>query len=206
MYKFVVLLSSLLAVSALPSPSPSELVNQHNDLLISEDAVETIWDGTCVYPKPDGRFKPNEFLGKWYQQAGTETLYNFGCTCVKADYTKNANGTIGVKNNCKRYGQPTEVLGSASPVNPVYGEKGALRVTLDGVSEKTGACPGPNYIVQVYEKNYMIVQTAHFEALTILSREQHVPDPQVDQWLRYAKSLGSELSSVVRTRQTGCAA
>jgi apolipoprotein D and lipocalin family protein len=61
--------------------------------------------------------------------------------------SKQKNGTVDVSNTCQRSGAISNIQGTASAVDPEYGDKGVFRVQFPGVP-KADSCPGPNYIVQ----------------------------------------------------------
>lgn len=105
----------------------------------------------CFYPVPDYTF-PNdlsEYLGRWYQVAGTPAIFTAGCQCTTADYGLNDDGTVSVHNACKIFGViPNEIDGTASIVDAKYGTKGVFQVSFPVVPGGGVTCPGPNYIVQ----------------------------------------------------------
>ncbi len=41
-----------------------------------------------------------KYAGKWYEIASFPQSFQKGCTCTKATYTPNDDGTIGVENSC----------------------------------------------------------------------------------------------------------
>jgi apolipoprotein D and lipocalin family protein len=43
----------------------------------------------CFYPEPDDDFDLEEYLGTWYQVAGTPAPFTSGCSCVQAQYSLN---------------------------------------------------------------------------------------------------------------------
>jgi lipocalin len=48
------------------------------------------YDGTCYYPTPDPSFPGlEEYMGRWYQVAGTIVPFTLGCSCVFAEYSLN---------------------------------------------------------------------------------------------------------------------
>ncbi|KAK5651923.1 hypothetical protein OQA88_11582 [Cercophora sp. LCS_1] len=122
-------------------------------LAVAKNAVPTLWDGSCCYPRPDVGFELDSYLGRWYQVAGTPEPYNRNCKCTFAQYALNA-----------------------APADPQYGAAGVFRVQFPG--QPAPDCPGPNYIVQDYTGEFSLVQSNNFTALFILSRNQH-PDEKV---------------------------
>ena len=54
--------------------------------------ADATWDGTCFYPTPDeDDFELDEYLGRWYQVAGTVAPFTAGCKCVFAEYSLNVS-------------------------------------------------------------------------------------------------------------------
>ena len=56
-----------------------------NDL----DVTDATWDGQCFYPESDDDFDLENYLGRWYQVAGTPAPYTAGCSCIQANYDLN---------------------------------------------------------------------------------------------------------------------
>ncbi|KAH8198836.1 hypothetical protein TruAng_007004 [Truncatella angustata] len=134
-----------------------------------------IYDGSCFYPVPDPHFPDDlsEYLGRWYQVAGTPAIFTAGCQCTTADYALNDDGTVSVDNACKIFGFiPNEIQGSAAIVDSKYGSKGVFQVSFPIIPGGGVTCPGPNYIVQKYDPNWAIVQSPSWGELFILSRVQ----------------------------------
>ncbi|KAK4244294.1 Calycin-like protein [Corynascus novoguineensis] len=141
--------------------------------VVAKNAVPSLWDGTCFYPKPDIGFELESYLGRWYQIAGTNAPYTANCKCVFAEYKLNDNGTVYVNNNCQVGNKPVNIRGTATPANPEYGASGVFRVQFP--VEIPPDCLGPNYIVQDYTGDFSLVLSNNFTTLFILSRKQH-PD------------------------------
>lgn len=72
-------------------------------------------------------------------------IFDATCKCITANYTLNADGTVGVANECQELGLPVTITGNASAVDAAYGSVGVFDVVLEGTGS---VCPGPNYIVQ----------------------------------------------------------
>jgi apolipoprotein D and lipocalin family protein len=144
---FALLVPALAASAAASSLIPSAPVTTRQTTAVTVNTA--LYDGTCYYPTADPNFPDiSEYLGRWYQVAGSIAIFTLGCSCVYADYTLNDNGTIGVFNGCQLGTLPDNISGLASPVDPAYGAKGALQVTFPIIPGGGVTCPGPNYIVQ----------------------------------------------------------
>ena len=87
----------LVAGSVAASPyTPSALLRRENDTASRSNSstpnvVRSTWDGTCFYPTADETFDLDEYLGKWYQVAGTLAEFTAGCTCITAEYSLNVS-------------------------------------------------------------------------------------------------------------------
>ncbi|KAM7184957.1 Calycin-like protein [Naviculisporaceae sp. PSN 640] len=167
----------------------------------AKNAVPATFDGSCFYPKPDIGFDPKSYVGRWYQVAGTPQDYN-NCKCTYAQYALNDNGSVRVNNTCQSGTRAFSIVGTATPVSPIYGATGAFQVQFPG--ERPPDCPGPNYIVQDYTGDFSLVQTNNFTTLFLLSRKQHPEPAVIDAWIQRAGLLGSDISKVVKTDQTDC--
>lgn len=57
---------------------------------VSASVTPATYDGTCYYPVPDPSFPSlSDYMGRWYQVAGTIVPFTLGCSCIYADYTLN---------------------------------------------------------------------------------------------------------------------
>lgn len=167
------------------------------------DVADALWDGECFYPQATEDFELDQYLGRWYQVAGTPAPFTEGCTCIYAEYTLNKNGTVNVLNGCQLGDQEITIQGSASPVDKAYGELGVFRVQFPPQPPPV-ECAGPNYIVQKYEPRWAIVQASNFSTLFLLSRDQRPSQEAIEQWLEEAGKLGSKLTTVETVSQEEC--
>lgn len=94
-----------LAIGASASPVlKRQDVNESVDSGLS--TVDAMWDGyanrvstphlrfadiarECFYPESDDDFDLEDYLGRWYQVAGTVAPFTEGCTCIFAEYSLN---------------------------------------------------------------------------------------------------------------------
>ncbi|KAL2070947.1 hypothetical protein VTL71DRAFT_13973 [Oculimacula yallundae] len=190
----------LLIATFLPTLASSAKVCTSTDLNVT--VTDALWDGQCTYPKPDKSFQLSNYLGRWYQVAGTRAPFTAGCSCIYAEYGMNANNTVSVSNGCQLGNRSITIEGTASPADEIYGSDGVFRVQFPG--QPGPECPGPNYIVQQRAENWAIVQASNFSTLFLLSRNQNPDEESISTWLDLAGNLGSDLSDVIRTNQTGC--
>ncbi|PSR88938.1 lipocalin-like domain-containing protein [Coniella lustricola] len=186
------LAAAVSAATAVPRATTSNGTN----------VVSATWDGECFYPVSDSTFDISTYLGVWYQVAGYTAIFDADCKCITANYTLNADGSVGVVNTCQELGLPISISGSAVAADSAYGDAGVFVVTLEGFGD---VCPGPNYIVQEYvEGDYAIVQSPDFATLFILSREQSLTTAEIDTLVARAVALGSVEDKIVTDSQSGC--
>jgi apolipoprotein D and lipocalin family protein len=161
-YQLLTLLA-FVAQAASVAVMPVPLASRQEPSLNLNSAL---YDGKCFYPTADPNFPDDlsEYLGRWYQVAGTVELFTLGCSCVFAEYSLNANGTVAVYNSCQLGALPNNINGTATPVDTVYGAKGVFQVSFPSVPGGGVLCPGPNYIVQS-----KLVSTSYAPALRRLT-------------------------------------
>ena len=193
---------SFFALVAAVSAAPSLLVRQEAEAS-TLDVADALWDGECFYPKPTSDFELDQYLGRWYQMAGTPAPFSQGCSCIFAEYILNENGTVNVMNSCQLGDQEITIQGNASPPDEAYGEGGAFRVQFPPRPPPV-ECAGPNYIVQKYEPQWAIVQASNFTTLFLLSRYQQPSPDAIEEWLQEAGKLGSNLAEVELVSQESC--
>ncbi|GIZ45522.1 hypothetical protein CKM354_000868400 [Cercospora kikuchii] len=216
------LVASLAAAASASGPYRSLHKRQSSDNSTQAAPAVTgaTYDGQCFYPKPTDDFVLDEYLGRWYQVAGTLAPFTAGCKCIFADYALNDNGTVNVQNGCELNGTQIPIEGTATPVSPYagYGHVGVLRVQFPG--QPGPDCPGPNYIVQDIglsgdddchgkvaaddDNAFAIVQANNFTTLFLLSRNQNPSNASIEAWLERARKQGSNLDNVAITDQTNC--
>ena len=110
---------------------------------------------------------------------------------------------MNVLNGCQAGPQEVTIQGLASAADEIYGHGGVFRVQFPPQPPPM-ECKGPNYIVQAYEPRWAIVQASNFSTLFLLSRDQNPPGEQIDEWLKKAGEMGTNLTSVEKVTQTGC--
>ncbi|KAF2122663.1 Calycin-like protein [Lophiotrema nucula] len=145
----------------------------------------------------DGQLK--DYLGKWYQVAGTPFSRTEGARCVPAEYKLNPNGTVAVINTGLVGSQQIGNNGTRTPVDKKYGGEGRFRVQFPGFPAP--ACLGPSYI---FDAEHSIVQTSNWGVLFVLARERSPPTDKVDAWIERAVCLGTKKENIVKFDQTNC--
>lgn len=108
----------------------------------------------------------NRYTGKWYEIAHYPTFFQANCASSTAEYTANADGTVGVFNTCLREDGSVNstIQGTARVVDSETNSK--LKVTFPGIP-----IAGDYWIIQLgvnYE--YAVVGDPTRSSLFILSR------------------------------------
>ncbi|KAI1340039.1 lipocalin-like domain-containing protein [Xylariaceae sp. FL0016] len=203
MHLSALLVSSSLTALAASWPTLSPRQDNGTD---AANVTSAVYDGSCFYPTAGADFPDDlsEYLGRWYQVAGTPAIFTLGCKCIYAEYGLNDDGTVSVHNACQLGVLPNSIEGTATAVSADYAAKGAFQVSFSSVPGGGVICPGPNYIVQKYDPNWAIVQSPRFETLFLLSREQNPADEDIDAWLEEAGKLGTNLDTVTKVSQENC--
>lgn len=68
---------------------PFSIVSLLAATVAAKNAVPSLWDGQCFYPKSDIGFELDSYLGRWYQVAGTIAPFTANCKCIFAEYQLN---------------------------------------------------------------------------------------------------------------------
>ena len=118
----------------------------------------------------------SRYVGKWYEIAHYPTPFQANCASSTADYTANADGTIGVFNTCLAAdGSVVSTIdGSASVADPTTNAK--LTVTFPSVP-----FPADYWIIDLgQDYEYAVVSDSLRLTLFILSRTPTLDQPTLD--------------------------
>ena len=88
------LTSTLLLLSACATGLSASPLQHRQTSTQAPTVAEATWDGSCFYPVPDDDFELGEYLGRWYQVAGTVAPFTAGCKCVFAEYSLNVSKLV----------------------------------------------------------------------------------------------------------------
>jgi apolipoprotein D and lipocalin family protein len=146
-------------------------------------------------PEPAKPVDLNRYLGRWYEIARHEYLFEEGMDAVTADYSRLAADKIGVTNAGTRGGK-----------RKVARAKGAVADKETGAKLKLSFF-GPLYVGDYWvldhadDYSWSIVGEPGGRYLWLLSRSPRPGDKEVDALFARAKSLGYDTSALRRTHQ-----
>lgn len=145
-------------------------------------------------------FELSRFLGKWYEIARFEHIFERGMQAVTAEYSIRSDGKVRVINRGHRGamdGSLAQVVGKAklgAPKNP--NRPGYLRVSFFGPFYT------PYYILALdADYRYALVGGKKQKYLWILSREPQLPQDITQGLITKAKELGFDVSRLVFVQQ-----
>jgi apolipoprotein D and lipocalin family protein len=146
----------------------------------------------------------DKYLGSWYEVARKPLSFQKKCDRdVKATYTLNENGNIKVDNRCvTKDGEETGSIGEAFVQNEPHNSK--LKVSfLPEVIRWLPVGRGDYWVLKLDEDyQTVLVGEPKRKYMWVLSRNPHPDETVVSEYLNYAKSVGYDLSDVIRTKQT----
>ena len=145
-------------------------------------------------------FELSRFLGKWYEIARFEHIFERGMQAVTAEYSIRSDGKVRVINRGHRGamdGSLAQVVGKAklgAPKNP--NRPGYLKVSFFGPFYT------PYYILALdADYRYALVGGKKRKYLWILSREPQLPQDITQGLITKAKELGFDVSRLVFVQQ-----
>jgi apolipoprotein D and lipocalin family protein len=137
-------------------------------------------------------FDKEKYLGKWYEIARMDFRFERNLNNTTANYSVNNDGSIKVDNRGFNYkeNQWKQAIGKAKFV-------GEQNIAMLKVSFFGPFYSGYNVIALDNEYKYALVAGKNLSYLWILSRETTIPDDVKQNYLKIAKNLGFETSSLV---------
>jgi len=139
-------------------------------------------------------FNLSKYLGKWYEIARLDYLFEKGVDYSTAEYSLNDDGTIKVVNQGYNYKKQEEVesVGVAIPAGDE--DEGMLKVSF-----QKPFYAGYNVIAVDNKYKYALVAGRNRNYLWLLSREKEMPEKILNEYLEKAESLGFNTSKLVWT-------
>lgn len=139
-------------------------------------------------------FKIEKFLGKWYEIARLNFLFERNLNYASAEYSLNKDGSIKVINRGYNYKkqQEEEVEGKAVFVDNK--NEGKLKVSFWGPFYS-----GYNVVSIDNKYKYALIVGRNRNYLWMLSKEKEIPKKVIQRYLQLAESLGFDTSKLVWT-------
>ncbi len=153
-----------------------------------------------LFPSVVPNLEVSEFVGRWYQVASTNPVFQKDCVCVTADYSVIDASALRVVNTCRKVtaeGELDVVDGKAlTTQNPAK-----LNVSFGGFS-----LPFSNYwVVQLADDyRYAVVSTPFRNPIWILSRTPELAQSDLDSIYSKLEATGFRTRSLSSTPQSAC--
>jgi apolipoprotein D and lipocalin family protein len=163
--------------------------------------IGALFLSSCSVGIPNGAtavqdFKAEKYLGKWYEIARFDFRFEKNMDHTTAEYSKNANGNIEVKNRGYNYVKKEwkESIGEAKFVNSPT--EARLKVSFF-----KPIWAGYNVIDMDEDYQYALVAGNNLDYLWILSREKTIPETFKQRFLEKAKALGYKTENLIWVKQ-----
>lgn len=156
----------------------------------------SIFTTSCTLQKVNNEtiesFDLNRYLGKWYEIARFDHIFECGMDHNKAVYTQCKDGIVNVKNSGVKNGEIKEITGIAKTTNT----PALLRVSFFKPFYA-------DYRVMYIDKDYQyaLVGSASSNYLWILSRTPNISDSAKDTLLTEATRRGYDTSKFIWVKQ-----
>ncbi len=140
----------------------------------------------------------NRYQGVWYEIASLPQIFQFGCSCTKAEYTLQQNGEVKVVNSCLRFGRIASIEGRAVVANPT--NQAELVVTFP-VAASAG-----RYVILHVDADYryaVVASDSEMGGLWILSRTRQLEPALLQEALSIARSQ-MDIGKIQFTDQNSC--
>jgi apolipoprotein D and lipocalin family protein len=141
-------------------------------------------------------FDSTRYLGKWYEIARFDFVFERNLNNTTAEYSINKDGSIRVENNGFNYikGKWKKAIGKAR-------FKEANTIAELEVSFFGPFYAGYNVIMLDEEYKYALIAGSSLRYLWILSREKTIPDKIKSEYLKAAEELGYKINNLIWVEQ-----
>lgn len=144
----------------------------------------------------------NKYLGTWHEIARKPLYFQNKCDYnVTAKYSLNENGNVKVDNSCySADGKLNQSIGEAYVQNAPANSK--LKVSFLPKAIRWLPVGRGDYWVLKIDDDYQtaLVGSPNKKYLWVLSRTANPDQATVDEYLNYAKSIGFDLSDLIKTK------
>ncbi|XP_018608853.2 apolipoprotein Da, duplicate 1 [Scleropages formosus] len=159
--------------------------------------------GPCPEPAVQQSFNLQKYLGKWYEIAKLPAQFEKG-SCIEANYSIRADGTIKVYNSEILKGKLRSIEGTA--VVQDINEPAKLAVSFSYVTPYT-----PYWVLSTdYEHSALVysctdvLRLFHFDFAWILSRMRSLPPETIQKAKDLFTNSSIDISKMIMTQQQGC--
>lgn len=137
-------------------------------------------------------FDSQKYLGKWYEIARLDFVFEKDLVNTTAEYSLEENGNIKVKNRGYNWKtkQWKEAIGKARFQNSK--DTGALEVSFFGPFYSAY-----NIVALDPEYKYALIMGKNVKYMWILSREKVIPDKTREEYLKIAKNTGFHIDDLI---------
>lgn len=137
-------------------------------------------------------FKKEKYLGKWYEIARLDFVFEKNLNNTTAEYSLNEDGSIKVVNRGYNFikSKNVESVGKAKFVND--SNEGKLKVSFFGPFYS-----GYNILAIDSDYKYVLVVGENLKYMWLLSRDITMPENIKDNYLKMAKDLGYDTSALI---------
>ena len=143
----------------------------------------------------------NRYMGDWYEIASLPQPFSAGCTCTRAQYATQADGTVSVYNTCSA-GSPQGALSEARGVATVADATTKAKLS---VKFENSPVAGDYWIIGLDPAyNWAVVSNADGTSLWILSRTPILDEEMYKQALEVATRNQIDLTNLTLTHQNSC--
>lgn len=185
-----------------PEPIPTEDATETPDSDDEPQPVVTVFADLLEDETTVAEVDVERYLGKWYEIATFEIVFQTGCTGSTATYSANEDGTIAVKNECF-----LESLDGDHRVDEAIAEFAEGEAPSKLVVTFPGGPPAPYWIIELdgqggdepYE--WAVVGSSLPIFLWILSRTPQMPQERLEVITTRLEERGYDLSLLSFTEQ-----
>ncbi len=138
------------------------------------------------------KFDKEKYLGKWYEIARLDFVFEKNLNNTTAEYSLKDDGSIKVANKGYNYikNKNVESIGKAKFVND--SNEGRLKVSFFGPFYS-----GYNILAIDSEYKYVLVVGKNIKYMWLLSRDKTMPENTKEKYLKIAKDLGFDTSALI---------
>lgn len=143
-----------------------------------------------------------KYVGTWYEQSRLPNRFQTDCVSdVQADYVLNADGTLGVTNQCKMANGEIKRATAEGRLDSSVQPPDPAKLEVRFAPAWTSWLPGVwgNYWIIKLEGDYQysLVGTPDREYLWVLSRDKKADPVKVDALLTHARTLGFDVDKMI---------